>query len=90
MSLQSAKEYSTAILLEQAVNDYSWSPQKFSESINHMHKTNQQTLMRTFVAVIRQKGCNTYCVDQRNKATHELCRKIINSGILEENPLQMI
>ena len=90
MSLQSAKEYSTAMQLGQAVNDYSWSPQKFAESINHMHKTNQQTLMITVVAVIRLMGCNTYCVDQRNKASHEFCRKIINSGILEEKPLPMI
>lgn len=90
MNLLSSKEYSTTILLEQAVNDYSWSPQKFAESVSHKHKTNQQTLMRTIVAVIRLMGNNTYCVDQRNKATHELCRKIINSGILDENPLPII
>lgn len=76
--------------LEDAMNDYSWSPNKFAESICRMHKTNQQTLVRTIVAVIKKFGSTDYCVDLRNKASHELCRNICISGLLEEISLPMI
>lgn len=46
--------------------------------------------MRTIVAVIKNMGSDNYSVDTRNKATHELCRKIVNSGILDETTLPMI
>lgn len=79
-----------AQVLEDALNDYSWSPQKFAESIGYFHKTLQQTLMRTIVAVIKNMGSDNYSVDSRNKASHELCRKIVNSGILDETTLLLI
>ena len=90
MSLQTSKEYSTAMLLEQALNDYSWSPTKFAESIRCIHKTLQQTLVRTIAAVIKEMGSEHHSVDARNKASHELCKEILNSGILDNYTLTMI
>ena len=90
MSIYNTREYMAAQVLEDALNDYSWSPQKFAESIGYFHKTLQQTLMRTIVAVIKNMGADNYSVDTRNKASYELCRKIVNSGILDETTLPMI
>lgn len=90
MDMYDTREYKAAQVLENALNDYSWSPQKFAECIGTFHKTLQQTFMRTIVAVIKSMGSDNYSVDSRNKASHELCRKIVNSGILEESTLPMI
>ncbi len=90
MNIQNTKEYNTAMALENALNDYCWSPQKFAESIGYMHRTNQQTLVRTLVAVIKEVGADDYSVDLRNKASHELCSNIVNSGILAGISLPMI
>lgn len=90
MDIENTKEYKAAKALEDALNDYSWSPQKFAESISLYHKTIQQTLMRTIVAVIKKMGAEDYSVDLRNKASHELCRDILNSGLIDEIHLPMI
>lgn len=90
MSLQTSKEYSTAMLLEQSLNDYSWSPTKFAKSIGYIHKTLQQTLVKTIVAVIKEMGSEHQSVDARNIASHELCKRIIDSGLLDDGILPMI
>lgn len=90
MDIYNTREYEAAQELENALNDYSWSPQKFAVCIGTFHKTLQQTLMRTIVAVIKKMGSDNYSVDARNKASHELCRKIVNSGVLDETTLPMI
>ena len=90
MSLQTSKEYSTAMLLEQSLNDYSWSPKKFAESIGYIHKTLQQTLVRTIIAVIKEIGSEHQSVDARNIASHKLCKRIIDSGLLDDCILPMI
>lgn len=90
MQIENSKEYKTAMALEDAINDYGWSPSKFAESVSYMHKTNQQSLMRTIVATIREIGDDSHSVDPRNKASHELCRNIINSGLLDEASLPMV
>lgn len=90
MDIYNTREYKAAQGLENALNDYSWSPQKFADCIETFHKTLQQTLMRTIVAVIKNMGSDNYSVDSRNKASHELCRKIVNSGILDETTLPLI
>lgn len=88
--LINTKEYKAAKTIEEAINDYSWSPQKFAQSVTYMHKTNQQTLIKTIIAVIKKVGAEDYCVDPRNKASHELCANIISSGLLEHTTLPMI
>ncbi len=90
MDIYNTREYEAAQELKKALNDYSWSPQKFADGIGTFHKILQQTLMRTIVTVIKNMGPDNYRVDSRNKASHELCRKIVNSGILDEITLPMI
>lgn len=90
MQLQLSKEFNTVMVLGDAMNDYCWSPQRFAESIPYLHKTLQQTLMRTIVAVIKKMGADDYSVDMRNKASYELCKCIVNSGLLDEWTLPLI
>lgn len=37
MQLQLSKEFNTVMELGDAMNDYSWSPQRFAESIPYLH-----------------------------------------------------
>lgn len=90
MNISKTKEFETAQCLESALNDYNWCPQRFSESVGCFHKTIQQTLMRTLVAIIKSMGSDSYSVDPRNKASHELCKKIVSSGLLDDTTLPMI
>ena len=76
--------------LERALNDMSWNPQKFAESTRYYHRTLQQELMKTIVAIIKMVGDKGYRTDLRNQASHELCRKIIDSGVLDDCYLPFI
>lgn len=84
------QEYKAVKDLENAINDYNWHPRRFAENITFMHKTLQQTLIRTIVEVIKKVGEEDYPVDSRNKASHVLCREIIRSGLLDEITLPLI
>lgn len=90
MAIENNQEYKVAQDIENALNDYNWTPTRFAESVGLFHKTLQQSLMRTIVAVIKKFGSEDHNVDSRSRASHELCRKIIDSGILEEISLTMI
>lgn len=90
MNISNTKEFEAAQYIESALNDYNWSPQRFAESVGCFHKTLQQTLMRTLVAIIKNMGSDSYSVDPRNKASHELCKKIISSGLLDDITLPMV
>lgn len=90
MQLQLSKEFNKVMELGDAMNDYSWSPQRFAESIPYLHKTLQQTLMRTIVAVIKKMGADDYSVDMRNKASNELCRDIVASELLNKSTLPFV
>lgn len=90
MRIESTKEYKVMQELEKALNDYNWSPQRFADSVVFLHKTLQQTLVRTIVKVIEKIGAEDYRVDPRNKASHELCRNIVNSGLLKNISLPIV
>ena len=53
MELQNSREYKAAQELERALNDMSWNPKRFAEGVSHYHRTLQQELMRTIVAIIK-------------------------------------
>ena len=88
--IQNSPEYKAAKELEQALNDYKWSPEQFAESTQFYHRTLQQRLMATLVAIIRRMGDDAYPIDPRNKAAHTLCKQIIDSGILDNTPLPLV
>ena len=87
MVIEDSREYKAAQELERALNDYSWNPKRFAESTRYYHRTLQQELMRTIVAIIQMVGDESYGTDLRN---HELCKKIIESGALDEAYLPFI
>ena len=56
MVIEDSREYKAAQELERALNDYSWNPKRFAESTRYYHRTLQQELMRTIVAIIQMKA----------------------------------
>jgi hypothetical protein len=90
MELQYSREYKAAQELERALNDYGWNPKRFAESTRYYHRTLQQELMRTIVAIIQMVGDENYGTDLRNQASHKLCKRIIDSGALDETYLPFI
>lgn len=46
--------------------------------------------MKTLVAVIKKMGAEDYKVDLRNKASHELCREIVCTKVLDNVYLPMV
>lgn len=90
MDIQNTREYKAAQDLERALNDYGWNPTLFAESTGYFHRTLQQELMKTIVAIIRKMGDDGYRTDLRNKASHELCKRIVESGLLDDTHLPFI
>ncbi len=90
MDIQNSREFKAAKDLERAMNDYGWNPQKFAESTGYFHRTLQQNLVKTIVAIIRMVGSENYGTDLRNKASHELCKRIVESGLLDDTYLPFI
>lgn len=87
MDIQNTREYKAAQDLERALNDYGWNPAIFAESTRYFHRTLQQNLVRTVVAIIRIVGSDNYEMDLRNQASHELCKRIVESRILDDTHL---
>lgn len=90
MDIQNSREFKAAQDLERAMNDYSWNPERFAESTSYFHRTLQQELVKTIVAIIRKIGSDDYRTDLRNKASHELCKRIVESGALDDMHLPFI
>lgn len=90
MELNNTREYKAAMDLEQALNDYGWNDKHFAESVCLYHRTLQQTLVRTIVAVIRKVGDEHFGYDLRNKSAHKLCKSIVDSGLLDNYSLPLL
>ena len=90
MDIQNTREYKAAKDLERALNDYGWNPERFAESTSYFHRTLQQELMKTIVSIIKKMGDDGYRTDLRNRASHELCKRIVESGVLDDTYLPFI
>ena len=90
MRIENSREYKAAQELENALNDYGWNPRRFAESTRYYHRTLQQTLVKTVVEIIRMVGSKDYGTDLRNQASHEFCKRIVDSGVLDESYLPFI
>lgn len=88
--LHQTREYQAARALEDALNNMSWNPEVFAKSIRTYHRTLQQELFRTIVAVIKEMAASDYGVDPRNQASHDTAKAIVESGILDEAYLPFI
>ena len=90
MDIRNTREYKAAQDLERALNDYGWNPERFAESTRYFHRTLQQQLMKTIAAIIRMMGSDGYGTDLRNRASHELCKRIVESGVLDDAHLPFV
>ncbi len=88
--LKETREYKAAEALADAVNSMGWNPKKFAMGMTVQHRTLQQEVMRTFVAMIHVMASDDYGYDLRNKRSHEAARKMVESGILDEIYLPFI
>ena len=72
-----SREYKAAKALEDSINDTSWNPKEFAEATLTFHRTLQQTLFRTLVAVLREYADPNRSVDPRNEASKDGSRKLL-------------
>lgn len=72
-----SREYQAAKSLEDAINDMSWNEKEFAEATLTFHRTLQQTLFRTLVAVLREYADPNRSVDPRNEASKDGSRKLL-------------
>jgi hypothetical protein len=89
-TLKETREYKAAEALADAVNSMGWKPKNFALGISLQHRTLQQEIMRTFVAMIHVMASDNYGYDLRNEGSHEAAKKIVESGILDEIYLPFI
>lgn len=87
---ENSREFKAAKELEHALSDYGWNEKRFALSVTTFHRTLQQALFRSMVEVISIMGSEDYRYDLRNKASHEICKKIVDSGVLEEKAIPFI
>ena len=66
-NIKESKEYQLAKDWERAVNDYGFNPKRFAAAIPEMHPTLQQSLYR----LVKE------CIDDRNRASHEEAKCIM-------------
>ena len=88
--LQQSREFQAARNLEDALNSMSWNPDVFAKSVRTFHRTLQQELFRTIVAVIKEMAKDDYGVDLRNQASHDTAKAIVETGVLDEAYLPFI
>ena len=81
--IQESKEYQLAKDWEMAVNNYSFNPKRFAAAIPTMHPTLQQSLYRLIKACIEVMADETRRYDDRNRASHEEAKRIMD--YLNEN-----
>lgn len=72
-----SREYKAAKALEDSINYMSWNPKEFAEATLTFHRTLQQTLFRTLVAVLREYADPNRSVDPRNEASKDGSRKLL-------------
>ena len=88
--LHQTREFQAARALEDALNTMSWKPEVFAKSIRFYHRTLQQELFRTLIAVIIEMAKDDFMTDPRNQASHDTAKAIVESGILDEAYLPFI
>ena len=87
---ENSREFKAAKELEHALNDYGWNEKRFAIAVTTFHRPLQQTLFRSMVEVIKIMGSEGYGYDLRNKYSHEICKKIVESGVLDDKRIPFI
>lgn len=81
--IRESKEYQLAKEWELAVNSYNFNPKQFAAAIPDMHPTLQQSLYRLIKTCIEVMADETRRYDDRNRASHEEAKRIME--YLKEN-----
>ena len=89
-TLKETREYKAAEALTNAVNTMGWKPKNFALGMALQHRTLQQEVMRTFVAMIHVMASDNYGYDDRNRGSHEAAKKMVESHLLDEIYLPFI
>lgn len=76
-------EKELARTIEDAVNNFSFDPNKVAAEVPMMHRTLQQNVYKLCKAIIEVIGADNYGTDPRNQAAHDECQAILT--YLKEN-----
>lgn len=89
--IENTREYAAAKELEQALNDFGWKPDIFAQAVRtSYHRTLQQELFRTVIAIIKEIASDSNWIDDRNRASHVTAKAIVGTGILDSAYLPYI
>lgn len=75
--MEQSKELELAKQVEMAINSYNFNNKKFASAISEMHRTNQQSLWRLIKECIKVFSDDNYPTDERNQASHEEAKKMV-------------
>lgn len=75
--IRESKEYKLAKEWEMAVNSYNFNPKRFAAAIPDMHPTLQQSLYRLIRECIKVMADDCRRYDDRNRASHEEAKAIM-------------
>ncbi len=81
--IRESREYRLAKDWEMVVNSFSFNPERFAAAIPDMHPTLQQSLYRLIKACIKVMADGTRRYDDRNRASREEAKQIME--YLNEN-----
>ena len=76
-NIKESKEYRLAKDWEMAVNNYGFNPKRFAAAIPAMHPTLQQSFYRLIKECIAMMADETRRYDDRNRASHEEAKHIM-------------
>lgn len=76
-NLEDSREFKAARTLEDAINSFSFNPDRFAEAIPYMHRTLQQNFFRLVRScVCKMANAESWRIDPRNEASHKMCKAI--------------
>ena len=75
--IRESREYRLAKEWEMAVNSYNFNPKRFAAAIPDMHPTLQQSLYRLIRECIKVMADDSRRYDDRNRASHEEAKDIM-------------
>lgn len=76
-NIRESREYKLAKDWEMAVNNFGFNPERFAAAIPDMPPTLQQNLYRLIKACIKVMADETRRYDDRNRASHEEAKQIM-------------
>lgn len=89
-NLRESREGKAMSQLSDAVNSMSFNARNFANAARLEHRTLQQSIFRCAVEIIKVYASDDYTYDGRNQASHELAKKIVDTGVLDYTYLPTI